>query len=279
MNRRGSASAIILIVLIVISLALAGGTFYLFQKERGENQKLSTEMQDLKLSIEKTKVDLANSRKEISALELRLKDAQSQIETMGNDLQLEKASKQDALKQIDKLTVDLDQQKSSRAVLETKLNQAQDDLKKTQVRLKDLEARKSDLELKVSELETKSQDLQTKMNEIELGKIVVNPEPTPMPQQPQAKQGKVKPGKKQDPAKGPEGKILVINRDYNFVVINVGSRDGVAVGNVFGVYHGNKYLGDIKVEKIHDSMAAAGFLVPDLKDRVSETDRIVFKSK
>ena len=282
MGRKGSVATIILVILILLSMALAGGTFYLLQKERVENQKLQVQMEELKVNIEKTKTDLLSSRKEISGLEMRLKNAQSQIEVLTSDLQQEKVSKQDTMKQMDRLMVELEQQKLARTDLEKKFTQAQEDSKRTQAKLKDLEARKAELELKVSELETKSQDLQTKVNEIELGKIVVSPEQqvAPHPTQKAVKQSK-KQVKAQPPdrASATEGKVLVVNRDYSFAVINMGSKDGVNVGSVFSVSHNNKYLGDIKIEKVHDAMAAGGFLNPEMKDKVAEGDKVTKKTK
>jgi len=60
-------------------------------------------------------------------------------------------------------------------------------------------------------------------------------------------------------------------------VINLGSKDGVALDDVFYVYHSNKYIGDIKLEKIHDSMAAAGFVSANIKNKIAEGDRVVKK--
>jgi hypothetical protein len=81
------------------------------------------------------------------------------------------------------------------------------------------------------------------------------------------------------PILSPEGKVLVVNNDYNFIVINLGNKEGVEIGQLFSVYRGNKYIGDVKVEKVHDSMSAAGFVTPDIKDKVNEGDKVVRKNK
>jgi hypothetical protein len=62
-------------------------------------------------------------------------------------------------------------------------------------------------------------------------------------------------------------------------VINLGTKDGISSGDVFSIYHNNKYVGDAKLEKVHDSMSAAGFLSEDIKDKVSEGDKVVQKVK
>ena len=149
-----------------------------------------------------------------------------------------------------------------------------------------LEGKKAELEVKIKELEQKTQG-------IELGTIVVGPEaevtaPVAAPElkaPESAKSAKPEAAKKSaakktsEPVGGMEGKILVVNRDYNFAVINLGEKDGVAIGNVFSVYHNNKYLGDATVEKVHDSMSAAGFTSADMRKKVTEGDKVIRKNK
>ena len=80
-------------------------------------------------------------------------------------------------------------------------------------------------------------------------------------------------------ARSLDGKVLVVNKDYNFLVVNLGAKEGVNVGDVFSVYHNNKYAGDVKVEKVHDAMSAAGFTSADMANKVSEGDRVIPKTK
>jgi hypothetical protein len=123
--------------------------------------------------------------------------------------------------------------------------------------LKELESTKKAFEEKVKSLEEKVQN-------VELGKIVVSPDQKGAEAQPAA-------------AVKLEGKISVVNKEYNFAVINLGNKDGVNVGDVFSVIHNNKNAGDLKVEKVHDNMSAAGFVTPDLKDIIAEGDRVELK--
>ena len=70
-----------------------------------------------------------------------------------------------------------------------------------------------------------------------------------------------------------------INKEYNFAVLSFGSRDGINVGDLFSVYHNGNYIGDLRIEKLHDSMSAANFVTPDLKDKIAEGDKVVQKGK
>jgi hypothetical protein len=183
--------------------------------------------------------------------------------------------------------------------LQNKLTDANTFIKKSDEQLKDAITQKSALEKQVEELRTQAQ-------KVELGTIVVGsdagkpPVSTPVP----AKESRKEKAKKTDkpekapaaalvsppepvkqtvaskaalPGSGLEGKVLVLNKDYNFAVINLGSKDGVKLGDIFSVYHNDTFIGDVKVEKIHDSMSAAGFSSPETGTTIRENDKVVLK--
>ncbi len=290
MNRKGNVITIVLTGLVIIALAVAGGGFYLFQKEHAKNLDLQVQMDDINARLKVTEISLEDSKKKISDLQLKLQEGKVQVESLSSELQQEKSGRQEALAKLEQMQADLDEQKASRADLENKLNQAQDDGRKTQEQLNQLDMQKKTLEGKINDLEAKTRD-------IELGKIVVSSTPETQAVQPEpAKKGKkakatkakatktkarpvvVTASKSAAPAAASEGKVLVVNKDYNFAVISMGSKDGITVGNEFSIYHNGAYVGDVKVEKVHDSMSAAGFVTAD-KTKISEGDRVVAKAK
>lgn len=52
------------------------------------------------------------------------------------------------------------------------------------------------------------------------------------------------------------GKILAINADNNFVVIDLGASSGVKVGDSFNVYRAQKVIGSIAVIQVRDNISA-----------------------
>jgi len=277
----------ILIVLIIISLLLAGGAFYLLQKERAKTLDLQGQLDDLNSKQKMTEMRLEESKKMISTLESKLQDAQAQIDTLTSELQQEKNIKLEALGQIEQLKSELEQQKKLRSNLEKNLSDAQAELKNIQARLKDMEGKKAELEKKIEEFQAKYEG-ERKTEGVQLGKIVVGPEGAQIQEGPatdmQAQEAapQTVSGLEQAGALSLgtlEGKVLVVNKDYNFAVINLGSKDGVNIGQVFSVLHNDNFIGDIKIEKVHDSMSAAGFLSADIKDNINEGDKVVLKTK
>jgi hypothetical protein len=291
MSGKVNVAVLILVVLIAISLSAAGAGFYLLQNERAKTQELSLKIEELNAKQKITETQLKDSEKVIAETKVKLQEAGSQIDSLKGDLQRETSARQEAMAMMDQVKPDLESQKKSRADLEKRFVQAQDDLKKTQDQLKELDSKKTDLEAKINILEAKAKS-------VELGNIVVTPEPTtvapvsteakPAPVA-KAKEKKAEPAKKKAAAQketatlkqapSGEGSVLVVNKDYNFTVISLGNKDGVRTGDVFSVYHNNKYLGDIKVEKVHDSMSAAGFLSADMKNKINEGDKVLQKGK
>ena len=60
---------------------------------------------------------------------------------------------------------------------------------------------------------------------------------------------------------GLKGRIVTINKEHNFVVIDLGKQDGIDIGNRFNVYRGEMFLGSVEIIQARDRIAAA-----DIKD-------------
>lgn len=260
MALKAKAPIVVLVVLILFSLFLTNSIYNLLKKERAENISLKADINDLQTKKQVIEAKLAKAEESLVSLEAVLKDANQQVSTLETALEKEKSDKAKAVADMDKLKVDMEAYKSAKTDLETKLSTAKDNINSMQAQLKSLDEQKKTLESKVAELETK-------LGGVELGKIVVGaPEPAGVGTTQAAAGVSI------------EGKILVVNKDYNFVVINLGVKDGINAGDVFSVYRQEAYIGDVKVEKVHDAMSAAGFVSPEMKDKVNEGDRVVKKT-
>lgn len=259
----------VLVVLILLSLLFAGGVGYLLQQEYAKNIALRAELERVLEKQKLTEVKLKDSQDLALDLETKLQEAKAEVGTLTSQLEEEKKVKEEALNQTDSLRVELEEQKLLKSGLETKLNEAQRDINKLQGQLKSLESQKVELEKKIEDLQAEAQasreavqSTQTGKEGVELGKIIVNPE---------GAASKVEKASGSIPAL--EGKVLVVNKDYNFAVINLGSKDGVNIGDKFSLYRKDKYIGDLNVERIHDSMSAVAFGA-DIRDKISEGEKV-----
>ncbi len=75
-------------------------------------------------------------------------------------------------------------------------------------------------------------------------------------------------------SRGQAGKVLVVNREFNFVVANLGSRDGIRAGTRYEILRNGQRIATAEVEKIYDNMSAANLLQEEKKSDVKEGDEV-----
>lgn len=282
MNRKGTAMVLILVGLIIISLGFAAGAFYFYQNEHAKNIQLQEQIEELNTRQRITEGKLEESKKLAMNFQLKLQEAKARIDSLTSELEQEKSTRLEALNKFEQARADLEQQKAKREDLEDRLNQSQEDGRKIKEQIKVIQQQKVELEAKIKSLEPPA-------STVELGTIVVNNETITVDAKAKAKTeakmkaNTLKPAKveKKEKAlqiKSLEGKIVVVNKEHNFAVLNLGSKDGVSIGDEFSVLHAGKTIGVVKVEKVHESMSAAGFAA-DLKDIINENDKAVQKAK
>ena len=60
------------------------------------------------------------------------------------------------------------------------------------------------------------------------------------------------------------GKVLEVNRKFDFVIINLGKEDGIKKGMMFMVYRDKKLLGKVEAEDIFPKMSSC-IVLPEWK--------------
>lgn len=283
MSKKGNIFTVILVILIMIALGLAGTMFYFFEKERVRSNTMQEELEDLRVRQKMTQKQLDDTKAMLIKLDSQLQESNKQIEILNSELDLAKKGAQDASLELEQVKTALRQRETAETEMRTKLIQSQKDMIRLQEQLKSMESEKSRLERKIKDLD------ETKAEKVELGEIIVGQQEAPVkttaatattPTRVVKSEALTRVAKVTAPKETSlEGAVLVVNKDYSFAVIDIGSQNGVRLGNVFSVYHKNKYVGDLKIEKVHEAMSAAGFVNPDLKDKISEGDRVVLQGK
>jgi predicted nucleic acid-binding Zn-ribbon protein len=203
-----------------------------------------------KVSDELTK-DLVNARYERSKLEEQLNQYRQDNEDLKKELSEVLNRKSSAENKLARLDYRLEN-----------LTQQRDDL------LKQLERAKEEIKIREAKLESTQSVLDktaqvagttTRADTVELAPIVVRPESTP--NYPLAVTTPL----------GLEGKILKINTDKQFAVINLGEEDGVKPGMELMVYQMNRPAGLLKVMEVRKKISAAD-IVKLFAARINEGD-------
>jgi septal ring factor EnvC (AmiA/AmiB activator) len=251
-------SFIVILQLSMTKQALEGN----LAKLSGENQTLLKQIQDISREKEQLadKVNLVSDKissltKEKEALEKNLHD----------------------------LTVDLEKEKQGRLQSEERITPIQEENASLKSQVEQLTSRKDILVNQLTELQNKNKSLEDRFNEmdkqlkekmvqvesirkkleqtknsanaiiqngdsVELSPIVIHPQGSlamrPQMTAPVTEKGSL------------VGKVIAVNKENGFVVIDMGSEQGVSMGDTFKVYNNNKVLALLKVIQVRDAISA-----------------------
>ena len=226
-------------------------------KERELRQAL-IEKEDLKGRLQDVQQAKVKMEQEIARVRIELTDSKNQLAEAVVAQQALSKSVEDRETEISRLTGDLTQARNQAKEASSQLSRIQSDHDAMKQRLADLERAKGELESKVLELSSKPT--------VELDKVVVSGEPQPRLRETSSMAGHAAPPS--------DGQVVVINREYDFIVMNLGRNHGLSIGQEFQVVRDSQVLGRVKVEKVYDELSAAAILPESQKDIIREGDTV-----
>jgi hypothetical protein len=71
------------------------------------------------------------------------------------------------------------------------------------------------------------------------------------------------------------GKILTVNKEFNFVIINLGKKDNLKKGIIFLVYRENKLIGKVEVEETFKDMSSCVIVPWISKEELKRDDGVL----
>jgi len=268
-TRAGKTLVPLLGVLAILSMGVAAVAIVLQMQERekrqakerelhlalAENDDLKARLDELEQAKTRVEEELTRARQELVQSQDELTKAVEARETLARSLE-------DREQEIGRLTKDVEQVRNDAKQAATQLNELQAERETMRQQVTDLERAKGELESKIMELSERPT--------VELDKVVVSSDPFAMAQPPPIGAGM--PG---GASAGPlEGQVVVINREYDFIVMNLGKNQGLSVGQEFQIVRGDQVLGRAKVEKVYDELSAAGLLPESKKNEIREGDSV-----
>jgi len=238
---------ILLAILCVVFLVFGMISFSGLQAEKKTRVATENSLKDLTASKEDLLKQLDEGKKVRADLEMQLADLKGKVtslqdkaEKLAAQIADERKEKEDALaklsdkdREIEEVKTNWESEKTSRSALQEQFDKLQKESAAIQDQLKNLQATNQGLSKQIEDLQAKK--------EVELDKIVV------------------KPGVEA------EGKVLVVNKEFNFIVVAAGNNKGITPGVTFGVYRAGKLVAKAQVEKVYETMSAANIL-PDSGD-------------
>ena len=272
MGQKDKTSIIILSILLISSLVGTAVEFSYFQKERLKVIALNAELENVKAEKRIAEDELAESKEKISELSVQLESARSEIDEVNKALEGAEAQKQQLYSQIDELQLQIQEQEEIKKEWKIKQIQTEEQIETLQATLQSLQASKAELETELNKFKAK--------DAVALGKIVVEQKKADQEGVEGATQEEVveqapsaaSPQSQATPAL--EGRVLTVKKKFDFAVINLGSQDGIKVGDVFSVYHNHSYIGDIRAQRVRQTTSACSFTTKKVRAAIREGDAV-----
>lgn len=273
-NSSGKVLTVFLVIIAVLLISLTAISIFFFQKELEKRKLLEMILEKTKANEQKLEADLKTIKKENFLLQEKNKEADDRINNLLDELELQEGLREEVKKE----NVTLKEQLSKSAQANEALQKKIEEGGTFQQEISDLKAKlAAETNLK-SQLEQQNKDLQDKVAGLEqsFGKEFSS-KPKPSKELKEAQQ-------KVDlekivvvPKQVPDGRILSVDTDTEFVIVNLGQKDGLSMGNILSVYRGKEYLGDIKITRVQPEMSAADLIPPFSSRLVRKNDQVVFK--
>jgi hypothetical protein len=267
-NKAGKTLTIFIVLTFILLISSTSIGFFLYHKEEHSHKSVESDLDTAHANNDKLQAQLKDIQAQLALAEDKNKEADQKInnlldeqdlnEGLRNALKKENAQLKDQMASIElskqKIKSDLDNAISQVSVYQRLLKAAEGKAKELEVRFANLMETNKNMEARLdgSSSGDSSSGGHGENDKMELDKIVVNPQ-----------DGK--------------GYILSVDTDAEFVVFNLGIKQGVKSNDVLSVYRGGQYLGDIKATRVQDEMSAADIVPPLSSRQLRKNDIVVLK--
>ncbi len=272
-----------LIMILLVSSTCIG--FYLYKKEVVTRQQAEEDRDQSRESEMKLQAELKELKHQMTVVQDKNKEADDKINNLMDEMELNEGLRKELKTENAALKENLESAKKDKGRVQEELDLASKKYKEVQDLLKAEQDKSKDFQSRINSLEDAQQQAEAKVDamraelkpinqrspeeqvagevvppiaakdrqKVELDKIVVNPN------------------------EGMRGRVLSVDKEAEFIVCNMGLKQNVKSGDVLSVYRGEEYLGDVRVSRVQEEMAAADLIPPFSSSRVRKNDTVVFK--
>ena len=300
MNSSGKVLIIFLVIISILLVSLTAISIFFFQKEIEKRENSEGLLEKSRASEVRLEIELKEVKKQEFLLEEKNKEADERINSLMDELELEEGLREEIKLEVvslrEKFQKEEKENQSIREELSEKLELSLEENVELEEKLRDEVDLKKEFEEKLGRVEKRNQEMedaleklkkvieQNRIKKAETSKIISHYQKIPMARESQEHQGQEEGKEKVDlekivvvPNEVPQGRILSVDKETEFVIINLGEKDGVKMNDVMSVYRGKDYLGDIKVTRLQPEMAAADLLPPFSSRLVRKNDQVVIR--
>lgn len=281
-TQMGNKGLTIGLVIVSVITTFAAVTFYMGrsaeQAKRLWAESQLEEVLKVKATLEQEKEELTRAKADLETkvqdLEGKVSSLEEQARQLSEEIATERRAAQAAREEMTAAKREaseargrLEAERREKLTMADDLARAKQDVKRAQDELTQLRQAKEALERRVKEIMGGSAATDT---------IVVTPPlgTPPLAGAPKGRPSGPVPDGGVTPLAAAEGSVLVVNREFNFVVVNLGERDGVKPGHFLEISRGNKSVAKVQVERVYENMAAANILPEATKEPIKEGDQV-----
>jgi hypothetical protein len=280
-----NSSRTVLIFLILIVVVLVSGisiSLYLLQKETQGRQTAEASLEVFKGKTAKLEASLKESQAQIEVLTGKNKDADDKINSLLDEIEIEKGLREEIKKENQKLKDDLAAEVKNKLELREKMTK---DIEDAQAKLAEVQKKSSadksqieDLQKKLADIDIKNKDLEKQLKVLNEGITARQNRPEIVPPPGVNTEEKVELDRiVVTPETAKEGHVLNVDTETEFLIFDLGSKHGIKQGDIMSIYRGKVYLGDVRVTRVQEEMAAADFVPPFSSRKVHKNDQVVPK--
>ena len=273
---------LLLVILLLSAVALTLGILLFMKREvlKGRTQRLEqTALKIAKnLRYEKITADQlkANTKVELANIEKPLNDLATKAEVTYSDLQTNIKDLADTKEVLGKTKDELTTTKGELASAQTKITELNDTVTKKDADIAEKGTKITQLEADKTKLAGDVDDLNKKVAKVEatLGEA----KQTIEERDKKIKYQAALLGEKFPIPKGLKGKILAVNKEYHFVVLDIGLDNGLLPSAEMLVHRDNQLIGRVRIGMVMKHVAIGDVIVTDWKvpTVVQEGDNVLF---
>ncbi len=236
-----------------------------------ERDALQVQIASLETEKSKIEQELGEAKSELDQSKQQFSKVQQEQQSLSTNLEQRQGELNKLTQAMDSMMKELSQARSDREKLNTQLSKLSTERDGLQQQLDDTKKQQRTLEAKLSEL--------SRVPTVQLEKVMVSTSEQERPSLEHERPSlpiPIQPTGAVTSAihTGSNGQVLVINRDYDFVVVDMGKNQGLSVGQQFKVVRGDDVIGTVKVEKVYDDLSAAAILSDTKADLIREGDQV-----
>ncbi len=260
-KRSGKTLTVFLVVIFILLVSVAAIAVFFYFEEARRIEELEAALAQVQSQYSVVENDLKETGRQKQLLDQKLKEAETEIERLEGELDLREGLAEEFKKEKQEIEASLTGLTKRHEELKTKMA---DDAQEHEASLQDLRrqlaeaiTRYQEAEKRVSEgaLVSSSGSNVTGGGGVQLETIVVNP------------------------GVATKGKIVSIDNEADFVIVRLGQQDGLTEGMLLEVRRDDQYIGDLRVTRVQQDMAAADFVPPLTSQGVSLDDLAVIKEQ